>query len=881
MADQRITQLNQLAQNDVAAVDLLPIVDISANETKKIAASDLVAAMIAVGAGVQAYDPGLQSIASLATAANQTIYTTGSDTYAVTGLTAAGRALIDDADAAAQRTTLGLGTLATQNGTFSGTHSGNSSGTNTGDQTIVLTGDVTGTGTGTFAATIANNAVTTVKINDAAITTVKINDAAVTAAKLAADSSLIVSGNEPSANGTFQGQQWLNTNTGLTYVWTGVVWQQVAALQNILFTDSTPIAFSVAKLDNFNATITTTLDIQSANTVFAGPTAGGAVEPTFRALVDADLPLATVSTVGAVQPGTGLSVSGSGVLGHTNNTAAGTYTKVTVDAEGHVTVGTTLSAADIPTLDADKIASGSLDTARLDNNSITGAKLANYAISKIGETQPTADHIGQFFFNPLSRDLFLWDGNVYQPIGISIGEIVFAGTFDASAGGGAGLVASVTADGTSVGLVVGQPLPAAALANSRYYLVVSEPGTITSGNAPNVSLSPPDIVLSNGTSWTEIDVSQTVTSQVASNVSFTPAGNISSTHVQAAIEELDNEKLGDTGGTVNGELLIGTTGSLAFEGSTANAFETYIAVVDPTADRTITLPDVSGTVVTTGDTGTVTSTMIANGTIVDADVNASAAITGTKIQQGSTSVRGTVQLTDSTSSTSTTTAATPASVKAAYDLADLAGIGAAAALPKAGGTMTGDITLNAQSDVRFADADSSHWVAFQAPATVTANVTWTLPATDGTNGQALSTNGSGTLSWTNVGTGDVTLNGTQTLTNKTLTDPAIIGTILEDVYTITDGAAFEVDPGNGSVQLITLTASRTPKATNMVAGEALTLMVDDGTAYTLTWTDSTWGTGGVKWTGGSAPTLATSGYTVIQFWKVGSQVYGAYVGDVA
>jgi len=116
---------------------------------------------------------------------------------------------------------------------------------------------------------------------------------------------------------------------------------------------------------------------------------------------------------------------------------------------------------------------------------------------------------------------------------------------------------------------------------------------------------------------------------------------------------------------------------------------------------------------------------------------------------------------------------------------------------------------------------------------------------------------------------------------QTLTDPAIIGTILEDVYTIVDGAAFEVDPGNGSVQLITLGANRTPLATNFAAGESVTLMVDDGTAYAITWTDTTWGPSGVIWTGGSAPNLATSGYTVIQLWKVGSQVYGAKVGEVA
>jgi hypothetical protein len=62
--------------------------------------------------------------------------------------------------------------------------------------------------------------------------------------------------------------------------------------------------------------------------------------------------------------------------------------------------------------------------------------------------------------------------------------------------------------------------------------------------------------------------------------------------------------------------------------------------------------------------------------------------------------------------------------------------------------IAGDAQLEGQGDLRFADADSSNWVAFQAPSTVAANVTWTLPATDGSSNQTLATNGSGTLSWT-------------------------------------------------------------------------------------------------------------------------------------
>ncbi len=123
-------------------------------------------------------------------------------------------------------------------------------------------------------------------------------------------------------------------------------------------------------------------------------------------------------------------------------------------------------------------------------------------------------------------------------------------------------------------------------------------------------------------------------SKLSDSTSTTSSTTIASSTAVKSAYDLANAALPKSGGTLTGELLISPSGSLVFEGSSDDSFETTIAVTNPTADRTITFPNVTGTVITTGDTGSVTSTMIANDTIVDADINASAAIAPSKLGSG-------------------------------------------------------------------------------------------------------------------------------------------------------------------------------------------------------------------------------------------------------
>lgn len=739
MADLKISELAALAGANLAAGDLLPIVDVSASETKKITVTDLVGNATTLIA--DATIPGAKILFGAGSIAGSSIATGG------IGATQ----LADDAVTAAKlgnESTVDLVTTLPGSGAFTGQLA-----LDTDDlkvycwdgsswQSIKAAGSINAVVGGTSG--IVNITVSTSGDTVTISTTLDNTSAAAqflagpTASSGAASYRTIAAGDLPTATSGAKGAVQVN-GSGLTMSGDTVQIDNTVAVNNS--------AYHVVQY-----------------TAKGLVTAGRTVQP-------GDLPLAGASTVGGVYPGSGLSVAVDGQLNHTNTVATGTYTKLTIDAQGHVTAGASLVAGDIPEISTDKLTSGFLPADRIASDAVTGAKLANSSTAQFGASQPTAEYTGQLYFNSLTRDIYIWDGNVWQPIGISVGEIVFAGTYDANTN----LVASVTVDGTAVGLVVGQALPAAAAANNRYYLVVAEAGTGTAP-APTVALSPPDIILSNGNAWTEIDVSQTITSQVASNVSVTPAGNIGSTNVQAALEELDLEKMPAAGGTVTGELLIGTSGSLAFEGSTANAYETYLTVVDPTADRTITFPNASGTVVLSG-------------TIVNADIDAGAAISGSKIVAATTSVVGVVQLTDSTSSTSTTTAATPNSVKSAYDLAN-------AALPKAGGTVIGELLIGTAGSLVFEGSTDNTFETTLAVTDPTADRTATLPDASitvaGTNlAQSFSAAQRGTVSAQGSVSGTVTLDFA-TANNFSMTLPAGGSVTLANPSNLTAGQSGSV-----------------------------------------------------------------------------------------
>lgn len=94
----------------------------------------------------------------------------------------------------------------------------------------------------------------------------------------------------------------------------------------------------------------------------------------------------------------------------------------------------------------------------------------------------------------------------------------------------------------------------------------------------------------------------------------------------------------------------------------------------------------------------------------------------------------------------------------------------------------------------------------------------------------------------------------------------------ETVFALT-GTTPAIDPANGTIQTWTLSGNSDPTEA-IESGQAVTLMIDDGSASMITWPT-------MQWAGGSAPTIAETGYSVIVIWKAGTTLYGIHAGDMS
>jgi hypothetical protein len=202
-----------------------------------------------------------------------------------------------------------------------------------------------------------------------------------------------------------------------------------------------------------------------------------------------------------------------------------------------------------------------------------------------------------------------------------------------------------------------------------------------------------------------------------------------------------------TTGTITGEDVSST--KLQFNPSSGVFSTTGINLSGLTASAAVAT-DASKNLVSVTNTGTGNNVLATSPTLTTPDVGAATATSINKVAITAPATSATLTIangktltannsltlagTDSTTMTFPSTSASIARTDAAQTFTG-------------DQTIAGNVTLNAQADLRFADSDSSNWVALQGPATISSNVTWTLPAADGSNGQVLSTNGSGTLAW--------------------------------------------------------------------------------------------------------------------------------------
>ena len=207
---------------------------------------------------------------------------------------------------------------------------------------------------------------------------------------------------------------------------------------------------------------------------------------------------------------------------------------------------------------------------------------------------------------------------------------------------------------------------------------------------------------------------------------------------------------------------------------------------------------------------------------------------------------------------------------------------AASALQSGGGSVTGNVTFGdnnkaifgAGSDLQVYSTGANGFVENNTGLLILKNNSdnrdIALQSDDGSGGVAnylLADGSTGALNAYHYG--DLKL--ATTSTGIDVTGLVSADSFKETVFTVS-GTTPALDPGDGTIQFWTLTANSTPTFdASWQNGQSVVFMIQDGTAYTITWPTT-------NWLGGAAPALEDAGHNIFVIWKAGDAFYGALSG---
>ena len=403
-------------------------------------------------------------------------------------------------------------------------------------------------------------------------TNIEIPDGSITAIKLADNSSGVVGDGLPAA-GVRVGQIAVDTADRKLYVWNGTEWMHVRAagsVNTIEGDDQGLVLITATQTDDVVELVSELADTTGPAEFLAGPTTtAGAItqrqivgadlpaatdvdlggvsvgsgltidaagnisvenvteEQTARSLATwdihgavtggspiepNDLPLATESTPGIVQPYGSLTVDGTGILRIAPGTTPGTYTKVTVNGEGLVIQGSQIEADDILEVNADSIV-GEIGSTQLAECAVEAPNICDYATCLIQEDNPgKGAFLGQFWYTPSTAQLRVYargsgPENIWLPVGfgaLQANNLRWGGTYDADTD----TLVSLTSVGVAEGLNAGQPFPAATDQLSGIYFVCQVAGNSCSQpSLDNINHTAGDwaLCLDEAQGWVHID----------------------------------------------------------------------------------------------------------------------------------------------------------------------------------------------------------------------------------------------------------------------------------------------------------------------------------------------------------------------------------------